>query len=77
MCLGLVDTTEWKYLEEGGVNHGYQAFPFLSAKPQEMRLAFLGRCQAFLCILHREIINTNSLYVILLSACITVKLDMG
>lgn len=54
VCLGLVDTSEWKFLEQGGARQGRQASPFLSAKPQLMSLAFLGRCQALLCMLHKQ-----------------------
>lgn len=51
---GFVDMAEWKYLEDGGSRpEGYQPFPFTSAKPQEMRLAFLASAGRFICMLHK------------------------
>lgn len=76
MCLGLVDTTEWKYLEQRGARQGYQAFPFLSAKPQE--IGFSWQVPGIsLHVAQTEIINTNHLCAILLSGCIAMKIDMG
>lgn len=51
---GLVDIAEWKHLEAGGRRaEGYQLFPFVSAKPQEMRLFFLASAGQFICTLHK------------------------